>query len=728
MNFQKNIKRYLCIIMVSLTIILSAQMLSFAGIEFSNPFKMNTLAASVVKSWSYNEVSKLSSSDAQIKATVNLSKSVKISKAGFYIGTSKNNLKKNAKSDTVNKSYKSLPMWYLMSKYGEKLKENTTYYYKFYVIIDGKYYYSAVKNFKTKASSSSSSIGVTWSYDDVSKLSTNDAQIGATVKLSKSAKIGQAGFYIGTSEGNLKKNSTPDTVNKSYTSLPMWFLMSKYEGKLAADTTYYYKFYVTVDNKEYCSVVKSFKTKAVPITVSWYTNVNSINTTDAKIEANASTSETVSVTDSGFYIGIDSNNMKKYSLKLSKVYTDTNIPFSFVISKYLTLTPGTQYFYKVYFVADGKTYYSPVSNFTTKYAEIEGKPTCQFTHYNAVKISDITSTSAKITLTENFNKKVTVSEYGLYIGTSKENIKKSSKVNKVKSTNAKFTYTYTVAEYAKLKKNTKYYFQTYIVADGKTYKSQVKNFTTANTLTWPALDRGLNNVTQGYHKGCIDIGGSKQTVVAAMGGTVYKYYLCNKSHVPKKQGGDGKGANASCCYGFGNGLIVKGDDGRYYQYAHMDKNSIPKALRKKGARVNEGQTIGKIGNTGYSFGAHLHFGISTTTKFTNSKVDPMLEKYNNIDVDYFKKISVSNIKKNDAKITANIVNTKVSKVGFYIGTGKTSMKKYSEKYNGKLKTFYYPLKKWCGSLKANTKYYYKFYIVVNGKEIASDIKSFTTKK
>lgn len=735
MKFKENLKRIVCIAMVVLTMLTSAPLAGLAGIEFKSPFATEAEAASFVKSWSFSNVTKLSKNDAQIKATVNLTKSVKISKAGFYIGTSKNNLKKNSKPDTVNKKYKSLPMWFLMSKYGEKLKANTTYYYKFYIIVDGKYYYSSVKSFKTKAeSTNSSSLKVTWSFDDVSKLSTNDAQIGSTVKLSKSSKIGKAGFYIGTSKDNLKKNSTPDTVNKSYTSLPMWFLMSKYGEKLKENTTYYYKFYITVGDKYYYSDIKSFKTKTSPVTVWWDTDVSNIKTNDAKINAHASTSKKVTFTESGFYIGTDAESMKKYSLKFDKSYSDTNIPLSYVMSSYgLKLTPGTTYYYKVYFIADGKTYYSSVGNFATAYETIQGKPTCQATHSSALKTSNITDNGAKVTLTETFNRKVKLTEYGLYIGTSSNNLKKCSKVNKVNTTNNKFTYTYDVAKYTTLKANTTYYYQTYVVADGKTYKSPQKSFKTLkNTaiLTWPVPSRGINNISQGFHNGSIDITGNKKTVVAAMSGTVYKYYTCSKNHsTVKDYKGDGKGAKASCCGGFGHGLVIKGDDGRYYWYAHMYKGSIPKALLKKGAKVKKGQTIGKIGNTGNSYGAHLHFGISKKSNILNKKywVDPLTQSYNNINLDYFKKLSVSTISKNDAKITANIVYTKVSKIGFYIGTSKDSMKKYTEKYNGKLTSFYYPLKKWCGSLKSKTTYYYKFFIVVNGKEIVSDIKSFKTK-
>lgn len=49
------------------------------------------------------------------------------------------------------------------------------------------------------------------------------------------------------------------------------------------------------------------------------------------------------------------------------------------------------------------------------------------------------------------------------------------------------------------------------------------------------------------------------TVVAAMGGTVYRIYLCMQQHF----------GSMHDCSGFGTGLVIKGDDGRYYQYAHM---------------------------------------------------------------------------------------------------------------------------------------------------------------
>ena len=54
--------------------------------------------------------------------------------------------------------------------------------------------------------------------------------------------------------------------------------------------------------------------------------------------------------------------------------------------------------------------------------------------------------------------------------------------------------------------------------------------------------------------------------------------------------------------GFGNRVILKHPDGRATVYAHM----VAPASVKVGQSVKRGQVIGKVGNTGKSYGAHLH--------------------------------------------------------------------------------------------------------------------------
>jgi murein DD-endopeptidase MepM/ murein hydrolase activator NlpD len=49
----------------------------------------------------------------------------------------------------------------------------------------------------------------------------------------------------------------------------------------------------------------------------------------------------------------------------------------------------------------------------------------------------------------------------------------------------------------------------------------------------------------------------------------------------------------------------------YMVYLHLAQDSIPVALRTRGARVYRGQFIGIVDDTGYSTGSHLHFQVHT---------------------------------------------------------------------------------------------------------------------
>ena len=67
---------------------------------------------------------------------------------------------------------------------------------------------------------------------------------------------------------------------------------------------------------------------------------------------------------------------------------------------------------------------------------------------------------------------------------------------------------------------------------------------------------------------------------------------------------------------YGNYVKIKHDNGYYTLYAHLKYGSIKV---KVGERVKKGQVIGRMGNTGHSFGAHLHFEVRNTK---DVKIDP----------------------------------------------------------------------------------------------------------
>ena len=69
-------------------------------------------------------------------------------------------------------------------------------------------------------------------------------------------------------------------------------------------------------------------------------------------------------------------------------------------------------------------------------------------------------------------------------------------------------------------------------------------------------------------------------------------------------------------HSYGNYVKIKHDNGYYTMYGHAKYNSV---TVKKGDRVTKGQVIGYMGNTGHSFGAHLHFEVRNTNDKT---IDP----------------------------------------------------------------------------------------------------------
>jgi murein DD-endopeptidase MepM/ murein hydrolase activator NlpD len=58
---------------------------------------------------------------------------------------------------------------------------------------------------------------------------------------------------------------------------------------------------------------------------------------------------------------------------------------------------------------------------------------------------------------------------------------------------------------------------------------------------------------------------------------------------------------------YGNYVIIKAGDGTFVHYAHLQQNSV--AVRT-GEPVRRGQVIGRLGNSGHTNGAHLHFNVT----------------------------------------------------------------------------------------------------------------------
>lgn len=126
------------------------------------------------------------------------------------------------------------------------------------------------------------------------------------------------------------------------------------------------------------------------------------------------------------------------------------------------------------------------------------------------------------------------------------------------------------------------------------------------------LKKGYCEITQGFggsnnHRG-LDLVGKDYTIddiVSYSNGTV--------NMVTNGYGnGQGQGVN----WAYGNFVKIINDDGTVCLYAHMEYTSV-----KVGQRVSKGQVIGRMGNSGNSFGGHLHWEFWSCNDYYKN-IDP----------------------------------------------------------------------------------------------------------
>ncbi|MBO5050220.1 MAG: InlB B-repeat-containing protein [Oscillospiraceae bacterium] len=430
--------------------------------------------------WSQYSAASITQNGATISAKVTYGKSVKVDRVGFYLGTTSNNLKKSTVYDAVNANRSSSTISYNLEKKGVDLNPNTTYYYQFYAIVGGKEYKSAVKSFKTKPGQQDTALNPTWSKYNATDITSTNATIGATVNYGKTLKADRCGFYLGTTQNNLKKATKYDTITQSRSYTEMWYDLNKYGQTLKPNTTYYYQFYIVIAGKEYKSAAKSFRTQgltqqAVALTPTWSKyNATDITSTNATISATVNYGKTLKADSCGFYLGTTINNLQKATkydtITQSRSYTE----MWYDLNKYgHTLKPSTTYYYRLYLVVDGKEYLSDVRSFTT--AKTELSPV-----WSDYKVSNISKTNATIAGKVTYGKTVKPERCGFYIGTSRDNLEMAKKYDTINASRAYSQMSYGMNKYGyTLKAGTTYYYRFYVVVNGVEYLSDIRSFTTS---------------------------------------------------------------------------------------------------------------------------------------------------------------------------------------------------------------------------------------------------------
>lgn len=125
-----------------------------------------------------------------------------------------------------------------------------------------------------------------------------------------------------------------------------------------------------------------------------------------------------------------------------------------------------------------------------------------------------------------------------------------------------------------------------------------------NKLFANPLKTGTYSVTQWYgnngHKG-IDLGASEGTPIYASADGYVSFA--------------GYGTSSNGFNGYGNGVLIDHKNGYYTMYGHAVRLHVT-----TGQFVKKGQLIAEVGNTGNSFGNHLHFEVRTGYQYP--RIDP----------------------------------------------------------------------------------------------------------
>lgn len=113
----------------------------------------------------------------------------------------------------------------------------------------------------------------------------------------------------------------------------------------------------------------------------------------------------------------------------------------------------------------------------------------------------------------------------------------------------------------------------------------------------------------------------------------------------------GEGIKGSGYGGYGIVVAIKDKSNSVHVYGHLSKVSV-----HKGNKVTKGQLVGYQGNTGHSFGQHLHYEIRKTVTYVQDREkrcyvpeDYLLKYYNTVDAEIVDK-------KGEIKMKADVAN------------------------------------------------------------------------
>ena len=303
--------------------------------------------------------------------------------------------------------------------------------------------------------------------------------------------------------------------------------------------------------------------------------------------------------------------------------------------------------------------------------------------FSNIKASNISETNAKLSASVSYSGKHP-SEVGIYLGDSTGSMRKVSS-DKINHSKNPFDMWYDLNKHGvTLSAGTQYYYKMYAIVDGKEFTSKTKNFWTSLTISVNSGSEKKNPDPVGMP--AVSVDGSTVSVSwnSVANATSYDVYLVQEP------------------WGWGD-------------------------IKYRGSTQGTSYTFTNVRN-----GAYAAFVIARPNK------DTVQSEWSSFNVNAaststadFYNINASNVSQTNAQLNASISysGNHPSEVGVYFGNSTDSMRKVgSDAINHNKNPFdmWYSLNKYGVTLSAGTTYYYKMYAIMDGREVTSNVQSFTT--
>lgn len=319
-----------------------------------------------------NAVADITETNAYLSAKV-LNDYQRVTEVGCYLGTDGVNWPYKA-SDAVNITDVYTNVWYdnAARDFGTVLQPGTTYYYKFYAVVNGTYSEGQVGSFTTtgipRPPVGPEKEPVEIQNNSVADITETNAKLSAKV-LNNYQKVTEVGCYLGKSQNHLNYKAS-DKVNITDVYTNVWYenIPTEFSVALEPGTTYYYQFYAVVNGQTYTGSVGSFTTKKAenkdPVVTFSNLTASNITQTNAILTAKVDNKSKSQITEIGYFLGVD-KKANQWRTSSSQVGKGTNT-IEFNLRQNFTkasILPGQTYYYRFYAVVNGKTVESDIKSF-----------------------------------------------------------------------------------------------------------------------------------------------------------------------------------------------------------------------------------------------------------------------------------------------------------------------------------------------------------------------------